>query len=150
MTFRTAPLVRVPRSARGLALTGLAGLLGGAWLTLLVACKTAPPPPPVVPTPTPEAPAVVPTPTPVPLFVKVTGSRLNVREAPGTDRRTIAKVKRGERLEVLGEEAKWMQVKFGKDLTPHQVKYRTLKRQQNASHLNQWDSSSTWTRPLKQ
>jgi len=117
MTLRALLLACVPRSARDLELTGLAGLLGGALLALLVACKTAPPPPPVVPTPTPEAPAVVPTPTPVPVFVKVTGSRLNVREAPGTDRRTVAKVKRGERLEVLGEEGKWIQVKFGKDKT---------------------------------
>ena len=118
MTCGTVPPDRRHRSWRAPGATGLAGSLLGALLTSALACKTAPPPPPpVVPPPTPEVPQVVPTPPPPPLFVRVTGSRLNVREAPGTDRRTVAKVKKGERLEVIAEEGKWLQVKFGKDKT---------------------------------
>lgn len=75
-------------------------MLGG-----LAACKTAAPPPPV-----PVVPAAEVEPAPPQEYVRVTGSRLNVREQPTTSAATVARVKKGERLEVLGREGDWVRV----------------------------------------
>lgn len=91
----------VKRTKRRLR-TGLVALsmLGG-----LAACKTAAPPPPV-----PAAPAAEVEPAPPQEYVRVTCSRLNVREQPTTSAATVARVKKGERLEVLDREGEWVRV----------------------------------------
>jgi uncharacterized protein YgiM (DUF1202 family) len=82
-------------------------LLGG-----LAACKTAAPPPPP-PAPAPVVPvAEAPPAPPAQQYVRVTGSRLNVRERPTTSAVTVARVKKGERLVVLGREDDWIQVRL--------------------------------------
>ena len=76
---------------------------------LAVGCQTAAPPPPPPP---PEAPpAVQEKPAPPPETVHVTGSKLNVRSQPTTSSSTVARVKKGEKLTVLGRDGDWVQVK---------------------------------------
>ncbi len=84
----------------------------GLCISLAVGCKTAAPPPPPPPAP-PEAPPVgQPQPAPPQQMVRVTGSRLNVRSQPSTSAATVARVKRGEKLPVLGRDGEWVQVRL--------------------------------------
>lgn len=77
-------------------------MLGG-----LAACKTAVPPPPVQVVPAAEV-----KPTSSQEYVRVTGSRLNVRSQPTTASATVSRVKKGEKLIVLGRDGEWVQVKL--------------------------------------
>jgi len=91
------------------AMLGGAGWAVAAALVLAACAGTATPPPvtqPAAPEP-PRAPAVAPE---VTAYVRVAGSKLNVREAPNTSARTVAKVARGTRLEKRGEEGEWVEV----------------------------------------
>ncbi len=99
------PVKRSPRSGplRWVALLAI----GGA----VAACRTAPPPPP------PPAPAAGPVagapgaePAPPQTFVRVTGSRLNVRQTPAVSAPAVARVRRGERLGVLERDGDWLRV----------------------------------------
>ncbi len=90
-----------------------APLLPGTFLALLClagACRTATPPPPPPPAVAPPAAAAGVEPAPPQTFVRVTGSRLNVRQAPATSAPAVARVKRGERLAVLGRDGEWLRV----------------------------------------
>jgi uncharacterized protein YgiM (DUF1202 family) len=56
-------------------------------------------------------------PTPEPIvpadkMVSVTGSVVNIRSGPGTTNKVIAKVRRGDELEVRGETPSWYNVKL--------------------------------------
>ncbi|HVN77155.1 MAG TPA: TonB family protein [Thermoanaerobaculaceae bacterium] len=95
-------------STNGLLRTLLVVSLGVA-----AGCRTAPPPPPP-PTPTPAAvaPAAEAKPAPPPETVRVTGSKLNVRSQATTSAATVARVKKGEKLTVLGRDGGWVQVKL--------------------------------------
>jgi len=84
-------------------------MLGG-----LAACKTAVPPPPA---PVPVVPAADVKPTPPQEYVRVTGSRLNVREQPTTSAAAVVRVKKGERLEVLGRDGEWVRVRLADGAT---------------------------------
>jgi uncharacterized protein YraI len=84
-------------------------MLGG-----LAACKTVVPPPPA---PVPVVPAAEVKPTPPQEYVRVTGSRLNVREQPTTGAAAVARVKKGERLEVLGRDGEWVRVRLADGAT---------------------------------
>jgi len=79
----------------------------------LAGCKTAAPPPP----PVPVVPAAEAKPTPPQEYVRVTGSRLNVREQPNTSAAAVARVKKGERLAVLGRDGEWFQVRLADGAT---------------------------------
>jgi len=81
----------------------------------LAGCKTAAPPPP--PVPVPVVPAAEAKPTPPQEYVRVTGSRLNVREQPATSAAAVARVKKGERLAVLGRDGEWFQVRLADGAT---------------------------------
>jgi hypothetical protein len=90
-------------------LVALAGVVGVA-VGLATACRTAPPPAPiahvpVVPQPAPEV-------APAEELVHVTARRLNVREEPTTKSATMARVKKGERLTVLGRDSEWVRVEL--------------------------------------
>ena len=74
----------------------------------LTGCKTAAPPPP----PVPVVPAAEAKPTPPQEYVRVTGTRLNVREQPATSAAAVARVKKGERLAVLGRDGGWVRVQL--------------------------------------
>jgi len=76
----------------------------------LAGCKTAAPPPP--PVPVPVVPAAEAKPTPPQEYVRVTGTRLNVREQPNTSAAAVARVKKGERLAVLGRDDGWVRVQL--------------------------------------
>jgi TonB family protein len=56
-------------------------------------------------------------PTPPQEYVRVTGSRLNVREQPNTSAAAVARVKKGERLAVLGRDGEWFQVRLADGAT---------------------------------
>jgi uncharacterized protein YgiM (DUF1202 family) len=81
---------------------------------LAAACATAPPaaPPLQAPEAAPVVLEAVPPAPPPPVYVRVTGSRLNVRESPSTKARTIAKVARGSRLARLSEQGEWLEVEM--------------------------------------
>ena len=81
----------------------------------LAGCKTAAPPPP--PVPVPVVPAAEARPTPPQEYVRVTGSRLNVREQPNTSAAAVARVKKCERLAVLGRDGEWFQVRLADGAT---------------------------------
>jgi hypothetical protein len=89
-----------------------------ATLPLAVACLMvngcASAPPVTLPSPEREAvvPEAVPPEPPPPVYVRVTGSRLNVREAPTTSAKTVAKVARGTRLAKRGEQGDWLEVEL--------------------------------------
>ncbi len=74
----------------------------------LAGCKTAPPPP----APVPVVPAAEAKPTPPQEYVRVTGTRLNVREKPTTGAAAVARVKKNERLAVLGRDGAWVRVQL--------------------------------------
>ncbi len=97
-------VMRRPRTRPLGCLTLLA--IGG----VVAACRTAPPPAPPVALPAPVAGATPVAPPPPQTFVLVTGSRLNVRQSPATSAPVVARVKRGERLAVLGREGGWLRV----------------------------------------
>ncbi|HUK13725.1 MAG TPA: SH3 domain-containing protein [Thermoanaerobaculaceae bacterium] len=88
-----------------------------ALLVAASACQTAAPPPAPAPVPVEVQPAPEEKPAPPQVFVRVTGSRLNVREGPGVDTAAIAKAKKGERLAVVGQDGDWYQVRVGTDRT---------------------------------
>jgi TonB family protein len=81
-------------------------------MALIVGCKTAAPPPPAQP-PAEVSPPAEPSPAPPAETVRVTGSRLNVRSQPSTTAATVGRVKKGEKLAVLGRDGGWVQVKLG-------------------------------------
>jgi TonB family protein len=56
-------------------------------------------------------------PTPPQEYVRVTGTRLNVREQPATGAAAVARVKKGERLAVLGRDGDWVRVKLADGAT---------------------------------
>ncbi len=92
------------------SMAGAPAFWAAAGLLLIAACTaTAPAPtaPPATPTPMPTAAAAAPVP---PSFVRVTGSRVNVREAPRGSARALAKLARGTRVEKRGEDGDWVQV----------------------------------------
>ena len=81
-------------------------------VVLMQACATAPlplpePGPPRAPVEVVEAPEPA---APPPVYVRVTGSSLNVREGAGTSFKVVGTTKKGERLLVLGEDGKWLRV----------------------------------------
>ncbi len=84
--------------------TGIGLLLG-----LAVACRSAPPaPPPPVEAP----PAAAETPPAPERTVRVTTSRLNVREKPTTEARTVGRLRKGDRLAVLGADGVGLEVRL--------------------------------------
>jgi uncharacterized protein YgiM (DUF1202 family) len=89
----------------------LAAAVSALLLALLAACRSAPPPPAPPPAPAPIAPAPPVPPAPPQEVVQVTGSTLNVRQAPTTHAAVVTRVKRGERLVVLGRDAGWVHVR---------------------------------------
>jgi hypothetical protein len=82
-------------------------------IAVVTSCRsTAPPPSPEPPPPAPvaavpEAPAA-----PVQEVVQVTGSTLNVRRDASTRAAVVARVRRGQRLVVLGRDGDWVRVKL--------------------------------------
>ncbi len=100
------PAVTRPPRSRPLARLALLAIGCAA-----AACRTAPLAPPAPPAPPAVVPgtAVAPVPPP-PETVRVTGSRLNVRRAPAVTAATVTRVRRGERLAVLGRDGDWLRV----------------------------------------
>jgi TonB family protein len=89
-----------------------------AGLLLLQACASAPPaPPPPEPPPAPVEVVVAPPPPPPPVYVRVTGSSLNVREGAGTGFKAVARSKRNDRLLVLEEQGEWIRVQVRSEQT---------------------------------
>lgn len=101
----------VKRMGRGLP----SALIAVSVFCGLTGCKTAAPPPP--PVPVPVVPAAEAKPTPPQEYVRVTGTRLNVREQPATGAAAVARVKKGERLAVLGRDGDWVRVKLADGAT---------------------------------
>ncbi len=71
----------------------------------------------VKPEAVPETPYQEVKPTPEPVIpptkiVSVTGSVVNIRSGPGTTNKVVAKVRRGDELEVQGETPSWYNVKL--------------------------------------
>ncbi|HPC84076.1 MAG TPA: SH3 domain-containing protein [Thermoanaerobaculaceae bacterium] len=95
----------------------LAAVLAG--VVLGQACATVQPPaPPPEPPPAPVEVVRLPEPAPPPpVYVRVSGTTLNVREGAGTSFKVVGKAARGERLLVLGEEGDWLEVR----LTPERT-----------------------------
>lgn len=89
-----------------------------ALLILPIACQTTVPAPPAPPPVSVEVqPVPEEKPAPPQIFVRVSGSRLNVRQGPSVDTAAIARVKKGERLAVVGQDGDWFQVRVGDDKT---------------------------------
>jgi hypothetical protein len=80
-------------------------------LTLVGGCKTAAPPPPP-PAPAEVKPAAEAKPAPPEETVRVMAGKLNVRSEPTTAGATLTRVKKGERLLVIGRDGEWFQVKL--------------------------------------
>lgn len=96
---------------------GALGLMAG--LLVLQACVSAPPPPPPPPEP-PPAPVeviVAPPPPPPPVYVRVSGSSLNVREGAGTSFKSVGKARKNDRLLVLEERGEWVRVQVRPEQT---------------------------------
>ncbi len=80
----------------------------GLLLGLAMACKSAPPAPAPVPEPpAPEASAAAPE-----RYVRVTTARLNVRERPTTEAKAVGRLRKGDRLAVLGADGVWLEVRL--------------------------------------
>ena len=95
------------------AIAGPVGVLVlGAFCLIGAGCASAPPPVPPPPDPAPVVPEAVPAAPPPPVYVRVTGSKLNVREAPATTARVLARSPRGTRLIKRGEEGDWLEVEL--------------------------------------
>ncbi len=94
----------VPRSVAALFATALLALAGG--------CRTAAPPPSPAPVPAEVTPAAESKPAPPEETVRVTVGKLNVRSKPTTAAATLARVKKGERLLVIGRDGDWLRVKL--------------------------------------
>lgn len=82
-------------------------MLCGAAFVVLAACRATTPP---APQPAPPAAVMEAAPAPEPITVTVTARSLNVRSAPGTDAAVVGRVRRGDRLEVVGERGEWLEV----------------------------------------
>jgi TonB family protein len=85
-----------------------------AAVFLLAACQTTQAPPPA-PEPVPEftpagAPPPPPPPAPAKQFVTVSGSSVNVRGGPSTDKPVLGRVGRGDRLETTGKSGDWYEL----------------------------------------
>jgi hypothetical protein len=92
---------------------GAVGALAlGAMCLIMAGCASAPAPVPPPPEPAPVVPEAVPAAPPPPAYVRVTGSRLNVREAPATTAKVLARTPRGSRLIKLGEDGEWLEVEL--------------------------------------
>ncbi len=85
-------------------------IVGVLALGVAAACRTAAPPAP--PAPVVVTPAVEGHAAPPEATVRVTAGRLNVRETPSTSALTVARVKKGERLAVVGRDGDWVQVRL--------------------------------------
>ena len=98
-----------PRFPRAAAVVGI-----GALCSLLAGCASAPPaPPPPAGDGAAPAAAVAAAPAPAPpAYLRVSASRLNVREAPSTTARAVAKVSRNTRLIRLGGAGEWVEVQL--------------------------------------
>jgi len=82
-----------------------------ALFLFLGACATPPPPPPPPPPVVLEpAPPAAPAPREV---LTVTAGRLNLRQTPSKQASIVAKVRQGARLEKLGEQGAWVEVRAG-------------------------------------
>jgi len=88
-----------------------------ALLIVAAACQTSAPPPPPTPAPVAAQPAAEAAPAPAPETVRVTGSKLNVRASPTTAAASVARVKKGDQLAVLGRDGEWVQVKLADGTT---------------------------------
>ena len=71
-------------------------------------CKTTPPAPPPPPVQAPPVSEV--SPAAAQRYVRVTVAKLNVREKPTTQAATVGRVRKGERLAVLGADGEWLKV----------------------------------------
>ena len=80
----------------------------GLLVCLPTGCTTTPPAPPPAPVETPPVAQV--SPPPAQRYVLVTVGKLNVREKPTTRAATVGRVRKGERLVVLGADGEWLQV----------------------------------------
>jgi TonB family protein len=89
------------------ARTLLAGATSAVLLGLLSGCRSAPPP--AAPAPVPVTKAAT-APVPAQEVVQVTASTLNVRQDANTSAAVVTKVKKGERLVVLGRDDGWVHV----------------------------------------
>lgn len=89
----------------------------GVLLVFSSACQTTAPPPPPPPVPVEVQPAPEEKPAPTQFFVRVVGSRLNVRQGPNVDTPAVAKVKKGAKLAVIGQDGDWFQVRLSDDKT---------------------------------
>ena len=87
-------------------------IAAAALLIVAAACQTSAPPPPSPPAPAAVQPAPEAAPAPPPETVRVTGSKLNVRSRPTTAAASVARVRRGDQLAVLGRDGEWVQVKL--------------------------------------
>jgi uncharacterized protein YgiM (DUF1202 family) len=108
MTLRvtaSGPIRTVLRAAMGICALAAACLMVNG-------CASTPPLTPPPPEPEPVLPEAAPPAPPPPAYVRVTGSRLNVREAPTTSARTVTKVARGARLAKRGEQGEWLEVEL--------------------------------------
>lgn len=115
---------------RRLQVLGALGLVAG--LLLLQACVSAPPPPPPPapePPPAPVEVVIAPPPPPPPVYVRVTGSSLNVRDGAGTGFKAVAKSRKNDRLLVLEEQGEWLRVQVRPELTGW-VNARYVKKEQ--------------------
>ena len=83
-----------------------------ACCLLATGCASAPAPAPPPPEPAPVVPEAIPPAPAPPAYVRVTGSRLNVREAPTTAAKTVTRVARGTRLAKRGEQGEWLEVEL--------------------------------------
>jgi outer membrane biosynthesis protein TonB len=88
---------------------GRALLAGAALLVLAAGCRSVPPPAAPAPAPVTAAPETAPAPPQE--IVRVTASTLNVRLNPATTAAVTARVRRGERLVVLGRDGGWVHVR---------------------------------------
>jgi len=84
-------------------------------LLVAAACATPPPAPPPLPAPPPPAAAPAPQPQSESVIgrVKVTASMLNIRAESSTSADVVGHARRGERLDVLGDNGEWLRVRTG-------------------------------------
>ncbi len=85
-------------------------------LLLLPGCQTVQTPPSVTQEPIPEfkpEPPAPPTPPEPPKeYLLVTGSAVNLRKGPSTKDATIGRARKGDRLQVVGEQGDWYEVRL--------------------------------------
>jgi hypothetical protein len=102
----------VARRSRGAVADAVGALVLATLFLIAAGCASAPPQAPPPPEPAPVVPEAVPAAPPPPTYVRVTGSKLNVREAPAPTARVLAKAPRGTRLVKRSEEGDWLEVEL--------------------------------------